>query len=82
MTIASKKTVFTAAVAVGVLAAGSAALPAGKEPIAAIPAKEVTISAGPSLAALATPNTLFAAVSGFAGGAGPSAGATARRSPR
>ena len=75
MTIASKKTIITAAVAVSVLAAGGTATPTGQMPIASAPIPHVSIPTGPRLASLATPNTLFAAVSPLpttaaAGGAG------------
>src|SRR5689334_16668191 len=74
MTIASKTTVFTAAVAVGVLAAGSSAYSTGQTPLPSTSAKQVTIPAGPNLAALVTPNTLFGGVSGLSTGSSPAAG--------
>src|SRR5258705_12263106 len=63
MTIARKKTIITAAVAVSVLAAEGIATPTGQMPIASAPTRHVSIPTGPSLASLATPNTLLAAVS-------------------
>jgi hypothetical protein len=56
---------FTAAVAAGVLAAAGTASPTGQAPIASAPAKNVSIPVGPILASFATPNSLFAAVSGL-----------------
>jgi hypothetical protein len=75
MSIATTKTtMFTAAVAAGVLAAAGTASPAGQVPIASAPAKTVSIPAGPSLASFATPNPLFAAVGGLPG---PASGGSA-----
>jgi hypothetical protein len=81
MTIAPKRTMITAAVAVGVLAAGGIATPTGQATIASAPTKQVSVPTGPDLAALVTPNTLFAAVSGLptasTGGSSNAAGTAA-----
>src|ERR1700757_3637020 len=73
MTNATKKSMLTAAITVSVLAVSGTAAPTGQAPIASTPIKQVSISTGPNLAALVTPNTLFAAVSSLptatAGGA-------------
>src|SRR5882757_9948580 len=61
MTIASKKTMLTAAVTVGVLAASGTATPTGQAPISSTPPTHLAIPSGPTLAAFVTPNTLFAA---------------------
>src|SRR5258707_8099146 len=74
MTIARKKTIITAAVAVSVLAAGGIATPTGQMPIASAPIRHVSTPTGPSLASLATPNTLLAAVSSLPTASGRNSG--------